>query len=54
MPIHTGKDSKGDYVQWGGHGAKYYYKPNDPESRDRARRKSQKQAAAAHASGFRE
>ena len=54
MPTKCGqKDSKGYFCRWGNHGKKYYYNPNDKASRERARKKADKQGAAAHASGYR-
>lgn len=52
MPVHTGKDSKGNYAQWGDSGAKYYYKDGDEASKKDAMDKAAKQGAAAHANGF--
>jgi len=46
MPVHKGKDSRGEYWQWGEHGHRYY----GPEGRAKAER----QARAAYANGFRE
>jgi hypothetical protein len=54
MPIHRGKDSKGPYYQFGyGRGAKFYYKPNDKQSRDRAYKRCLKQMGAMFANGYR-
>ena len=50
-PAKRGKDSKGHYYRWGG-GQKYYYKPGNKASRERARKKAYKQAQAAFASGY--
>ena len=52
MPVHTGKDSKGSYAQWGSKGAKYRYKAGDSSSRERAKAKAGKQGQAAYASGY--
>lgn len=52
MPTHTGKDKKGCYAQWGGHGKKYYYQCGNEEARKRAVRKANKQGQAAHAHGY--
>lgn len=46
------KDSKGYFCRWGSSGKKYYYNPNDKASRERARKKANKQGAAARASGW--
>jgi hypothetical protein len=51
MPIRTGKDAKGRFVRWGGHGAKYYFAT--PAQKLRALQKARRQAAAAHAHGYR-
>lgn len=52
MPTHTGKDSKGCYAQWGGHGKKYYYTCGNKAARNRAIRKANAQGQAAHAHGY--
>lgn len=52
MPVHSGKDSKGCYMQWGGHGKKYYYRCGNEASRKRAEKKASAQGAAAHAAGY--
>ena len=52
MPVHTGKDSKGCYAQWGGHGHKYYYTCGDSSAMKNAKAKAAKQGAAAHAHGY--
>jgi hypothetical protein len=52
MPVATGKDTKGCYARWGGHGKKYYYKCGDSAARDRAKVKAGKQGQAAHAAGY--
>lgn len=46
MPIRRGEDSKGPYYQYGESGAKYHYEAGDKSSRERAKSKAQKQAAA--------
>jgi len=51
MPVHTGKDNKGCFAQWGGQ-KKYYYECNDSAARDRAKAKAVKQGAVAHAGGY--
>ena len=53
MPIHDGHDATGSYIQWGGHGAKYYYGSRTGVSREEATHKAARQAAAAHAHGYR-
>jgi len=53
MPTKCGqKDSKGTFCRWGSSGKKYYYTPGDKASMERARKKANKQGAAAHASGY--
>jgi len=52
MPVHTSKDSKGCFAQWGGSGKKYYYTCNDATARKAAKAKAAKQGAAAHAAGY--
>jgi hypothetical protein len=52
MPVHTGKDSKGCFAQWGSSGKKYYYTCGNDSARKGARAKAAKQGAAAHASGY--
>jgi len=51
MPVHTEKDSKGCYAQWGGQ-KKYYYECGNATARAAAKKKAGKQGAAAHASGY--
>ena len=53
MPIHTEKDSKGPFVQWG-HQKKYYYKSGDKRSLAIAKAKAKKQMNAIFASGYHE
>lgn len=50
MPIHQLHDKKGPYFQYGTHGHKYYYKPHDIYSHDKAYELSLRQAQAIHAS----
>ena len=52
MPIMRGNDTNGSFMRWGEHGKRYYYKPNDKKSRDRAKEKAKKQGIAIHASGW--
>lgn len=54
MPIYQGRDTKGDYYQWGNHGKRYYYKVNSERDRKNAHRKAIMQMVAAHYSGYRE
>lgn len=52
MPVHSGKDSKGSYYQWGNSGKKYYYISGNKRSREVAKKKAHKQGVAIHASGW--
>lgn len=51
MPSKAGKDSIGSYYRWGKSGKKYYYDPNNPISKKRAKAKADKQGKAIYASG---
>lgn len=51
MPVHTGKDNKGCYAQWGGR-TKYYYECDNATARSGAKSKAAKQGAAAYAGGY--
>lgn len=53
MPIHTGKDKNGPFVQWG-HQKKYYYKLNNKNSFNIAKSKAEKQMKAIFANGYHE
>lgn len=59
MPIHEGSDNIGSFWQWGGHGKKYYFCtehgkcPYGQDSSAEAKSKAGRQAAAAHAHGYR-
>ena len=53
MPIHTGRDSKGPFVQWG-HQKKYHYKAGDKKSLAAAKARAKKQMSAIFASGYHE
>jgi len=53
MPIHTGRDSKGPFVQWG-HQKKYHYKVGDKKSLAAAKARAKKQMSAIFASGYHE
>lgn len=54
MPVHQGKDSQGPYYQWGNHGKKYRYTPNDSVTRNKAKAQATKQGVAVYATGWRE
>jgi topoisomerase IA-like protein len=53
MPIKTHIDKYGPYVQWGNHGAKYYFSPNSEKSFEIAHKKAIKQMVAAMYHGYR-
>lgn len=53
MPIHSGKDSNGPFIQWG-HQKKYYYKAGNKKSLAAAKAKAKKQMNAIFASGYHE
>lgn len=56
MPVYRGRDSEGNFYQWGKdvpgrkHWAKYYYQANNERSRLNAKRRAVKQGMAAMAS----
>jgi hypothetical protein len=60
MPIHSSYEPADSitgtngfyYYQWGGHGKKYKYDPNDPESEQEAYQLAARQARAAHSNGY--
>lgn len=52
MPTKRGKDKKGSFFRWGGHGKKYYFTPGNKTSMGKAKKKAGKQGQAAHASGY--
>lgn len=52
MPIHSGKDSEGSFYQWGETGKKYYFNPEDKESKSRAKNKAEAQQTAIYAGGY--
>jgi len=53
MPIHRGKDNKGNYFQWGEHGAKYYYNYMNDSSVINAYAKAKRQMRAIYSNGYR-
>lgn len=53
MPVVRSEDSTGPYYRWGDHGKKYYYTPNDKNSREKALAKAKLQERAAYANGYR-
>lgn len=52
MPIHTGQDKNGQFYQWGKTGKKYYFKPEDKQSKQHALNKAKKQQTAIYSSGW--
>ena len=52
MPIHSGKDRKGYFYQWGQTGKKYYYDPVSRQSATTAYNKAKKQQTAIYSSGW--
>lgn len=45
MPVHKGKDSKGNFYRWGSQ-KKYYYKSGNKRSQMIAKKKAEKQGKA--------
>ena len=54
MPIKQGKDKEGSFFKWGQSGKKYHFDKNDPQSRERARKKTEAQQKAIYGSGYKE
>jgi hypothetical protein len=50
MPYITGSDEKGSFIKGELSGKKYYYDPDDVNSRRAAKKKAQEQAGAIQAS----
>lgn len=46
MPVMNGKDAAGPYYRWGSAGKKYYYAPNAPASRKKAKARAARQGRA--------
>lgn len=51
MPIHQGKDIKGNYLQWGSQ-KKYYYNPTSIQSEKKAYDLAARQARAIYSTGY--
>ena len=47
MPVHTGRDTKGCYAQWGNAGKKYYYACGNKTAMGKAKQKAHIQGYAA-------
>jgi hypothetical protein len=52
MPVHRGSNKYGYYYQWGNHGKKYYYVPNNVKSRNLSYALATIQGRAAYAHGY--
>ena len=52
MPVNRIKTPAGPAMQWGETGKKYAYDPVNPESRERAIEKAEKQGRAIRATGW--
>ncbi|HSM44057.1 MAG TPA: hypothetical protein VK969_03485 [Acidimicrobiia bacterium] len=52
MPVHRREDSRGLSYQWGDSAKLYHYEAGNRQSRERAKKKAEKQARAARASGY--
>jgi|HubBroStandDraft_5_1064220.scaffolds.fasta_scaffold00374_11 hypothetical protein len=52
MPIYSHRDNKGNYYQWGRHGAKYYFDNNSLFSKVLAKNKAERQARAVYSHGY--
>lgn len=53
MPVRRGRDSKGNYYQWGFNGHKYYYVSSNTRSRLQAKARAETQERAAYSNGYR-
>jgi hypothetical protein len=49
MPVQRKADIKGSYYQWGSTGKKYYYLPNNRQSREKAKELAMRQGRAIQA-----
>lgn len=52
MPVHPGQDQYGMFFQWGGL-KKYYYDPNNEDSKRAAFEAATRQGRAVYSSGWR-
>lgn len=50
MPVERGRDKDGTFYRWGKSGKKYYYTPNNKQSREQAKTKALRQGRAIKAS----
>ncbi len=53
MPTRMHHTAEGWYYQWGDHGKKYFFNPDDPDAKKQAKEKADRQGRAAYASGYR-
>jgi hypothetical protein len=52
MPVEKHHTSEGWYYQWGEHGKKYFFDPDDPRAEAQAKESAGRQGRAAHAHGY--
>lgn len=53
MPVKMHHTVEGWYFQWGEHGKKYFFDPDDPSSKSKAKNNAARQGRAAFAHGYR-
>jgi hypothetical protein len=53
MPVEKHHTSEGWYYQWGEHGKKYFFDPDDSQSETLAKKNAGRQGRAAYAHGYR-
>ena len=53
MPVKIHHTSVGWYYQWGEHGKKYFFDPDNPEAKSAAENMAMRQGRAAFAHGYR-
>jgi hypothetical protein len=53
MPVEKHHASEGWYYQWGEHGRKYFFNPDDPKGETLAKKNAERQGRAAYAHGYR-
>jgi len=53
MPVKIHHPSERWYYQWGEHGKKYFFDPDNPEAKTMAKNKALRQGRAAFAHGYR-
>lgn len=52
MPVHSGKDGEGCFMQWGNSGKKYHYECGNGKAKSAAKRKAELQGVAAYSHGY--